>query len=54
MLISFRDEWEEEDEPEDNDEEADALVPVGPEAAGSDLRLRVQEELLKWFYDANN
>jgi hypothetical protein len=56
LLISFSDDWEEEDEPEDNEEEADAFhatIPVGPEAAGSDLRLRVQEQLLKWFYDNN-
>ena len=57
ILIRFNDEWEEEDPPEDTEEEAanyHATIPLGAEAAGSDLRIRVQHDLLHWFYNKEN
>lgn len=54
MLISFRDEWEDEDAPEETEEEAAAYhasLPLNTTADGSQLRIRVQTDLLHWFYN---
>jgi hypothetical protein len=54
MLISFRDEWEDEDPPEETEEEAaayHAAIPPNANADGNDLRIRVQTDLLNWFYN---
>ena len=54
MLISFRDEWDDTDPPEDNEEQAaayHATLPLNADATGNDLRIRVQTDLLEWFYN---
>ena len=54
ILISFQDEWEEEDPQEETEEEANAYhatLAVNADATGNNLRIRVQTELLEWYYN---
>ena len=54
ILISFRDEWDDTDPPEDNEEQAavyHATLRLHADATGNDLRIRVQTDLLEWFYN---
>jgi hypothetical protein len=54
ILISFRDDWDDQDPPEDNEEQAavyHATLPLHADATGNDLRIRVQTDLLEWFYN---
>ena len=54
MLTMWKDEWDERDEPEDEDPKAIAAVAsLTVSQSAEQLRIRVQNYLLSWFYASN-